>query len=215
MSKSLFNQHKEVVMIKKLILMGLMAGFGLCSTISHADVNIGETAPDFTLTDTNGKEQSLSSYKGKFVVLEWLNHDCPFVHKHYDGGNMQALQKEFTAKDVVWLSINSSAEGKEGYYSAEKSNELTAEKGAAPTAVLLDSNGKVGKQYGAKTTPHMYVVDPQGILIYQGSIDDKASADSADIATSKNYVKQALDEALAGKAVSESSTKSYGCSVKY
>lgn len=201
-------------MIKKLILLGLIAGFGLCSA-GYADVNVGETAPDFTLTDTNGKAQSLSSYKGKFVVLEWLNHDCPFVHKHYDSGNMQALQKEYTGKDVVWLSINSSAEGKEGYYSAEKSNELTKEKDASPTAVLLDTDGKVGKLYGAKTTPHMFIVSPQGLLIYQGAIDDKASADQEDIKTSKNYVKAALDEAIAGKAVSEPSTKSYGCSVKY
>lgn len=202
-------------MIKKLFILTVLVGFGLCSITSHAGVNTGETAPDFTLTDTNGKEQTLSSYKGKFVVLEWLNHDCPFVKKHYDSGNMQALQKEYTAKDVVWLSINSSAEGKEGYYPADKANELTKEKGAAPSAVLLDEKGKVGKLYGAKTTPHMFVIDPQGVLIYQGAIDSKASTDSEDIPTAKNYVKAALDEATAGKAVSESSIKSYGCSVKY
>lgn len=202
-------------MIKKLFVLGLFTIVGLCAPVAGAAVNTGETAPDFTLTDTNGKTHALSDFKGKFVVLEWLNHDCPFVQKHYDSGNMQGLQKEFTAKDVVWLSINSSAEGKEGNYPADKANELTKEKNAAPSAVLLDSDGKVGKLYGAKTTPHMFVISPQGLLIYQGAIDDKPSADPADIASSKNYVKTALDEAMAGQAVSESTTKSYGCSVKY
>ena len=202
-------------MIKKFLLFTVLIGFGLMAQISEAGVNIGETAPDFTLTDTNGVAHSLSQYKGKFVVLEWFNYDCPFVHKHYDGGNMQGLQKEYTGKDVVWLSINSSAEGKEGFYSPEETNAMSKETGAAPTAILLDSDGKVGKLYGAKTTPHMFVISQQGVLIYQGAIDSKPSADSADIATSVNYVKQALDEAIAGKAVSEPSTKSYGCSVKY
>lgn len=187
----------------------------LCAPSVRAAVNTGETAPDFTLTDTNGQSHSLSDFKGKFVVLEWLNHDCPFVKKHYDSGNMQGLQKEYVAKDVIWLSINSSAAGKEGNYSPEESNELTKEKDAASTAVLLDPDGQVGKLYGAKTTPHMFVVSPQGLLIYQGAIDDRPSADPADIPTSVNYVKAALDEALSGKAVSVSTTKSYGCSVKY
>ena len=202
-------------MIRKLFILAVFIGFGFCSVISEAGVNVGETAPDFTLTDTSGKAHALSDFKGKFVVLEWLNHDCPFVHKHYDSGNMQALQKEYTAKDVVWLSINSSAEGKEGYYPADKANELTKEKGASPTAVFLDEDGKVGKLYGAKTTPHMFVISPQGLLIYQGAIDSKPSTDVADISLSTNYVKAALDEAIAGKVVSEPSTKSYGCSVKY
>jgi peroxiredoxin len=202
-------------MFKKLLLLSVFIGFGVFAAVSEAGVNIGETAPDFTLTDSNGKTHTLSQYKGKFVVLEWFNHDCPFVHKHYDSGNMQALQKEYTAKDVVWLSINSSAPGKEGYYPAEKANELTQEKDASPTAVLLDEDGKVGKLYGAKTTPHMFVISQQGLLIYQGAIDNKPSPDAADIPTSTNYVKAALEEAIAGKAVSEPSTKSYGCSVKY
>lgn len=202
-------------MMKKLLILGVSAIFGLCAPVASAAVNTGETAPDFTLNDTNGKTHSLSDFKGKFVVLEWFNHDCPFVQKHYDGGNMQGLQKDYTAKEVVWLSINSSAEGKEGNYPVDKANALTKEKDAAPTAVLVDADGKVGKLYGAKTTPHMFVVSPQGLLIYQGAIDDKPSADPADIASSKNYVKAALEEALAGQAVSESTTKSYGCSVKY
>lgn len=206
---------KEQDMIKKLFIIGVSAILGLYAPVAGAAVITGETAPDFTLNDTNGKTHSLSDFKGKFVVLEWLNHDCPFVQKHYVSGNMQGLQKEYTAKEVIWLSINSSAEGREGNYPAEKANDLTKEKDAAPTAVLVDANGKVGKVYGAKTTPHMFVVSPQGLLIYQGAIDDKPSADPADIASSKNYVKAALEEALAGQAVSESTTKSYGCSVKY
>lgn len=202
-------------MMKKMFILGLFTVLALCVPNAGAEVNTGETAPDFTLTDTNGKSHALSDFKGKFVVLEWLNHDCPFVQKHYDGGNMQGLQKEYTAKDVVWLSINSSAAGKEGNYPSDKTNEMTKEKDAAPTAVLLDADGKVGKLYGAKTTPHMYIVSPQGLLVYQGAIDDKPSADPADIPSSVNYVKTALDEAMAGKAVSVSTTKSYGCSVKY
>lgn len=186
-----------------------------CATAASAEVTSGQPAPDFTLTDTNGQAHSLAGFKGKFIVLEWLNHSCPFVVKHYGSGNMQALQKEFTAKDVVWLSINSSAAGKEGHVTAEDAHALTVEKAASPTAVLFDSDGVVGKLYGAKTTPHMYIIDPQGVLIYQGAIDDKASADPADIATSKNYVREALDAAMAGKPVAVSSTKSYGCSVKY
>jgi peroxiredoxin len=157
----------------------------------------------------------LSSFKGKFVVLEWFNHDCPFVVKHYGSGNMQALQKEFIAKDVVWLSINSSAEGKEGFKSAEETNTLTTEKKAAPTAVLLDSDGTVGKLYGAKTTPHMFVINPDGVLVYQGAIDDKSGFDQSEVAEAKNYVKAALDQAMAGQAVTDATTKSYGCSVKY
>jgi hypothetical protein len=147
--------------------------------------------------------------------LEWLNHGCPFVKKHYDSGNMQTLQKEMINKDIVWLSINSSASGKEGYYSPADTTILSLEKKASPTAVLLDSDGKVGHLYGAQTTPHMFIIDPKGVLIYQGAIDDKASADKADIATSKNYVAAAIEEALAGKAVSTPTTKAYGCSVKY
>lgn len=202
-------------MLKKILTLVVLLSVGLFSQVTHADVNNGETAPNFTLNDTNGVVHSLSQYKGKFVVLEWFNYDCPFVKKYYDHGTMQALQKEYKAKDVVWLAINSSAEGKEGYYPADKLNALSKEKGMAATAVFMDSDGKVGKLYGAKTTPHMFVIDPQGLLIYQGAIDNKPSTDTADLATAVNYVKSALDEALAGKAVTEASTKSYGCSVKY
>lgn len=185
------------------------------SGIAAAEVATGSAAPDFSLADTKGQQVSLSQFKGKFVVLEWINHGCPFVRKHYDSGNMQALQGEYTAKGAVWLSINSSAPGKEGHSSPIQADELTAQNNAVPSAVLLDADGKVGRLYGAQTTPHMFIIDPNGLLIYQGAIDDKPSADPADIAQSKNYVRAALDEAMAGKAVSHASTKSYGCSVKY
>jgi peroxiredoxin len=200
-------------MLKRFYLSIL--GTLLIAGLAYAQVTTGEPAKNFTLNDTNGKEHSLSEHKGQFVVLEWVNHDCPFVQKHYNSGNMQNLQKEFTGKGVVWFSINSSAPGKQGNYSPEEANNLTKEKGAAPTAVLLDPDGRVGKLYGAQTTPHMFIVNPGGILIYQGAIDDQASVDVNDIPKSQNYVRKALDEAMAGQPVSTAATKSYGCSVKY
>ena len=176
---------------------------------------IGQPAPEFTLTDSNGQSHNLSDFKGKFVVLEWLNHGCPFVQKHYDGGNMQGLQKEYTGKDVVWLSIASSAPGKQGNMSPEETNKTKEEKGAAPTAVLIDADGTVGKLYDAKVTPELFVINPEGTLVYMGAIDDKKSVDAADVAGARNYVKQALDEAMAANPVSTPQTEAYGCSVKY
>jgi peroxiredoxin len=176
---------------------------------------IGQPAPEFTLTDSNGQSHNLSDFKGKFVVLEWLNHGCPFVQKHYDGGNMQGLQKEYTGKDVVWLSIASSAPGKQGNMSPEETNKTKEEKDAAPTAVLIDADGTVGKLYDAKVTPELFVINPEGTLIYAGAIDDKKSVDAADVAGATNYVKQALDEAMAGNPVSTPQTEAYGCGVKY
>lgn len=181
----------------------------------HAAVKINEAAPDFTLTDSRNQTVSLSNYKGKPVVLEWTNHECPFVRKHYDSGNMQQLQRDYTGKGVVWLSIISSAPGKQGHVTGDEAEELTRSRNAAPTAVLLDPTGKVGQAYGAKTTPHMYIVDGAGVLRYAGGIDNIKSTDQADIKTAKNYVAQALDELLAGKPVSESATAPYGCGVKY
>ena len=177
--------------------------------------SVGQPAPEFTLTDSNGQSHNLSDFKGKFVVLEWLNHGCPFVKKHYDGGNMQGLQKEYTGKDVVWLSIASSAPGKQGNMSPEETNKTKEEKGAAPTAVLIDEDGTVGKLYDAKVTPELFVINPEGTLIYAGAIDDKKSVDAADVAGARNYVKQALDEAMAGNPVSTPQTEAYGCGVKY
>jgi len=176
---------------------------------------VGQPAPAFTLKDSNGQSHSLADFKGKFVVLEWLNHGCPFVVKHYNTGNMQKLQKEYTGKDVVWLSVVSSAPGKQGHMTPGETNQAKADKGSAATAVLLDEDGTVGKLYDAKVTPELYIVDPEGTLIYMGAIDDKKSTDAADVAGAKNYVKQALDEAMTGKPVSEPTTAAYGCSVKY
>jgi peroxiredoxin len=176
---------------------------------------VGSAAPAFSLSDTRGKPHRLADFAGKLVVLEWVNFDCPFVGKHYGSGSMQKLQKEYTGKGVVWLSIGSSAPGKQGHYAADKLNTLISERGAAPTAYLLDEDGKVGRVYGAKTTPHMFIVDPKGMLIYAGGIDDTPSTDEADIASARNYVRAALDEALAGKAVTTPTSPPYGCSVKY
>lgn len=181
----------------------------------HAALTTGEAAPDFTLPDTAGQNHSLGEHKGSYVVLEWINHDCPFVKKHYDSGNMQQLQAEYTGKGVVWYSVASSAPEKQGHYTAEQWNALSAEKKSAASGVLLDPDGTVGKLYGAQTTPHMYIVDPDGKLIYQGAIDSKASTNPDDIEGSENYVKKALDEAMSGQPVSNASTKAYGCSVKY
>ncbi len=176
---------------------------------------VGDPAPDFTLTDTNGQGHELKSLRGKTVVLEWWNDECPFVGKHYGSGNMQKLQKEWTAKGIVWLTISSSAPGKQGYVDAAKANAWMKQKGAAPTAVLLDHDGKVGRAYGAKTTPHMFVIDAKGKVVYAGGIDDKPSTDLADIATAKNFVSAALAEVTAGKRVTMAISQPYGCSIKY
>ena len=176
---------------------------------------VGQPAPAFTLTDSNGKAHSLADLKGKTVVLEWWNHECPFVGKHYGSGNMQKLQRDWTAKGVVWLTVSSSAPGKQGHVDAAKANALMKEKGGAPNAVLLDHDGKVGKAYGAKTTPHMFVIDGKGTVLYAGGIDDKPSTDQADIATAKNLVSAALAEMTAGKPVTTATSQPYGCSVKY
>src|ERR1700726_1880536 len=183
--------------------------------VTLAEVQVGKEAPDFALTDTNGKSHHLTDFKGKYVVLEWYQPDCPFVRKHYRSGNMQSLQKEYTAKGVTWLSIDSSAPGEEGNYPAAKLNEISTQDGSARTALLLDPAGDVGRLYGAKTTPDMYIIDPKGILVYKGAIDNKRSTDLADVKTATNYVKGALDAVMAGKPVPTTATQPYGCSVKY
>ena len=187
----------------------------LVTTHVASAANVGEPAPAFTLTDSSGATHKLSDFKGKFVVLEWINPDCPFVKKHYNSGNMQKLQKEAAAKGVVWLSVASSAPGKQGHYDAAGWTKLSADNGSAATAVLLDADGTVGKAYGARTTPNMFVISPEGTLIYAGAIDDKSGTDAEEIATAKNYVMTALEEAMAGKPVTTAVTKPYGCSVKY
>ena len=197
---------------KLLLTFGLFiaaAGLGL------AETEIGKVAPNFTLPDTAGKKVSLADFKGKYVVLEWYNPDCPFVGKHYKSGNMQSLQKEFTSKGVVWISIDSSAPGEQGNYPPQQLDAISARVGAARTALLLDPEGKVGRLYEAKTTPDMYIINPSGILVYKGAIDNKRSTDLADVKTATNYVKAALGEVMTGKPVSTASTQPYGCSVKY
>ena len=176
---------------------------------------VGSAAPDFSLTDASGKTHSLSQYKGKTVVLEWFNPECPFVKKHYGSGNMQKLQEEFTAKGVVWLSIDSSAPGLEGHLTADQANVKITEWKTKQTAFVLDPDGKAGQAYGAKNTPHMFVINPEGKIVYEGAIDSKASANPSDIPSATNYVKVALEESLAGKTVTNANTKPYGCSVKY
>jgi peroxiredoxin len=187
---------------------------GLVTLAAQAAPKVGEPAPAFTLLGQDGKSHSLADYRGKTVVLEWTNAECPFVKKHY-AGNMQTLQKAYTAKNVVWLSINSSAPGKQGHVDAAAAAKIVKDKGAAPTLVLLDGDGQVGHRYEAKTTPHMFIIDAQGTLAYAGGIDSEPSADPADIATATPYVKNALDELLAGKPVTTAVTKPYGCSIKY
>lgn len=176
---------------------------------------VGEKAPNFTLVDSNGNEHSLSDFSGKYVVLEWINYDCPFVVKHYDSGNMQKLQKWATEKDVVWLAICSSAEGKQGNFTTDEINKRNKDQKANFTAYLIDESGKVGKMYDARTTPNMYVINPNGELIYAGAIDSIKSTNQDDIKNSTNYVKTTLEAAWAGKSVDPSTTQPYGCGVKY
>jgi peroxiredoxin len=177
--------------------------------------SVGTQAPNFRLTDSNGKAVTLGQFKGKVVVLEWNNPGCPYVKKHYESGNMQKTQAAARKDGVVWLSINSSAAGKQGHMNRAEANAFVAAQKAQPSAYLLDHAGTVGKGYGAVTTPHMYIIDKAGKLVYAGGIDDKATANKADIAGARNHVLAALSELKAGKAVSVSSSRPYGCSVKY
>jgi peroxiredoxin len=200
-------------MIKTLLIAcGLLA---VTTGLSFAETEVGKPAPNFSLSDTNGKTHSLADFKGKYVVLEWYQPDCPFVGKHYKSGNMQALQKEYTAKGVAWLSIDSSAPGEQGNYPGTKLNEIATQDKAARTALLVDPTGDVGRLYGAQTTPDMYIINPSGILVYKGAIDNKRSTDLADVKMATNYVKVALEAVMNGKSVSPTTTRPYGCSVKY
>lgn len=178
-------------------------------------VKVGEPAPAFTGTDSHGQAHKLADYRGKYVVLEWTNNGCPYTRKHYDSGNMQALQKEWTGKGVVWLTVLSSAAGEQGYMTADQENAYMMKVHAAPTAALLDPEGSIGREYDARTTPHMYVIDPAGKLIYEGAIDDHPTTELADVKQSKNYVSAALAQAMAGQPVGTPYTRPYGCSVKY
>jgi len=180
-----------------------------------ATATIGQPAPNFALPDVSDKPLKLSDYAGKYVVLEWTNPDCPFVKKHYNSGNMPALQGEAGGKEIVWLTINSTHPQHSEYKTPAVMKSWLASKNAKPAAMLFDRDGAIGKEYGARTTPHMYVIDPKGTLVYMGAIDDKRSTSVEDVKTAKNYVRVALDEATAGKPVTLASTVPYGCSIKY
>lgn len=197
--------------MKVLLLSFLLMGF---STVQAA-VESGEKAPNFSLKNEEGKSVDLSDYKGKTVVLEWYNKDCPFVKKHYESKNMQNLQSKWTGKDIVWLTIISSSEGKQGHLTESEAKTNKKSSGSAATAVLLDPSGKVGKLYDAKTTPHMYVISKTGELLYQGAIDSNSSYDPAVIPSSKNYVDEVLTKLASGEKVNPGRTQAYGCSVKY
>lgn len=201
---------KKLTYFATTVLAAAMS-FGL----AYGAVASGSQAPDFKLKDTQGNEHSLSDFKGKYVVLEWTNADCPFVKKHYDNNDMQNLQKEMAGEDVVWLQIVSSAEGKQGHVTPEQGEKLRKDKNMNSTAMLLDTDGTVGKMYAAKTTPHMYLIDPQGVLVYQGAIDSISSANPADVKKADNYLKTAYTQSKAGEKVANDSTKPYGCGVKY
>ena len=195
------------------VLLG--AALACLAAPAFARVAVGQPAPDFSVTDSTGKTQSLAAYKGKTVVLEWNNPDCPFVRKHYGSGNMQKLQADATAKGVVWLTVNSGASGKQGHFDTAAANAYVAKVGGKETAYVLDGDGKLGHLYDAKTTPHMFVIDGQGVLRYMGGIDSIASTEQADIAKATPYVSEALAEVAAGKPVATPTSEPYGCSVKY
>ena len=180
-----------------------------------ADRGAADPAPDFTLTDTRGETHTLSDYAGEWVVLEWLNYDCPFVRKHYNSGNMQRLQEHYTDLGVVWLSVVSSAPGLQGHFPPAEMNRRTEAHGGQQTAVLMDPSGEVGRAYGARTTPHMFVINPEGVIVYNGAIDDRPSPDPASLEGATNYVVRALTQATGGEAVTTARTQPYGCSVKY
>jgi peroxiredoxin len=207
--------------IQRLGITPIVLGFATIIILSTAveaattQARIGAPAPHFTLTDSDGRARSLADFEGKTVVLEWTNHGCPYVGKHYRGNNMQALQKKWTGQGVVWLSVISSAPGLQGHVSPREANKLTADRGAAPTAVLLDPTGKVGRAYGARTTPHMYVINGKGALVYKGGIDDQPTARVQDLKSARNFVDQALSEISQGKPVSVTASRAYGCSIKY
>jgi peroxiredoxin len=200
--------------MKRMRIAALSAGLTMVCAGALA-LKPGEIAPDFKGTDSNGKTEALAQYRGKYVVLEWANQGCPYEQKLYNSGTMESLQKQWTSKGVVWLSILSSAPGQQGNVSPAEENDYLRKMKAAPTAAVLDPSGTIGRLYAAKTTPHMFVIDPQGKIVYQGAIDDQPTPDPASLKLAHNYVSEALEESMVGKPVATPVTKSYGCSVKY
>jgi peroxiredoxin len=203
---------------RQTVIAGLAAtALALASGAAFAQsaAKPGAKAPDFSVVDVDGKLQKLSDYAGKTVILEWTNHDCPYVRKHYNSATMQTLQKDMAKEGIVWLSVISSPAGEQGHVDAAKAKELSKSRDAAPASILLDPQSKLARAYGAQTTPHMYIVDPKGTLAYAGAIDDKPSSSPASLTGARSYVRQAVAELKAGKPVSEPATKAYGCVVKY
>lgn len=206
--------------LRTLFVLVILAGLATLAFAPPAaaqsnEATVGEAAPTFRLKDLEGDTHDLSQYEGQYVVLEWLNFECPFVGKHYGSGNMQKLQKRYTDQGVVWLSIVSSAPGKQGYFPPEEMKAQNEKRGGNQTAILMDPTGKVGKKYGATVTPHMYVISPEGELLYRGGIDDKPTTDVADIEPATNYVVKALAASMNGEEVSPKQAQPYGCTVKY
>lgn len=199
----------------KILVAAFSIVLAAAAISAAAAVEGGAPAPAFSVKDINGKTQTLSDYRGKIVVLEWLNYDCPFIRKHYDLGNMQSLQKKYTDKGVVWISVCSSAPGNQGYYSPEELAARIKTEGAHPSALIRDETGELGRLYGAKTTPHMFVINKDGIMAYHGAIDDRPSFRAEDVKGAHNYVAKAIESVMQGKAPPVDETPSYGCSVKY
>lgn len=205
------------------LMGGLFLALAAPLASAQSQATVGETAPDFTLTDLDGTEHSLSDYEGSYVVLEWLNFQCPYVAQHYGSGHMPELQKTYTDEEVVWLSIVSSAEGKQGYHPPEQMKEQKEENNGQMSAILMDTSGEVGQMYGAQTTPHMYIISPEGELLYKGGIDDWATADTGNPVPSEtyiteeatNYVENTFSQVRNGEEVSPKTAQPYGCSVKY
>lgn len=207
-------------MINKLyitaaVIIAVLVALNMTVVNERTSAVVGESAPLFEVMDAYGNTHSLSDYEGKFVILEWLNHDCPFVRKHYDGENMQKLQEKYTEQGVIWLSVISSVPGTQGYLEAEEAQAITKEKNASPTAVLLDTNSIMGRAYDARVTPHMYIINPEGILLYNGAIDDKPTARLRDLDGAFNYVDAAMASAMNGEEIEIKTSTPYGCTVKY
>jgi hypothetical protein len=209
------KDNGRTVRLALALIAALWAGVGVAVPALGDALQIGQPAPEFTVKDSKGSSLSLSQYRGKTVVLEWTNAECPYTRKHYTSGNMQGIQALAQKDGVIWLTVISSAPGKQGYVDGPAGDALTRSRGAAPTAVLLDPSGTVGRLYGAKTTPHMYVIDKNGALQYMGGIDSIATADVSDIAKAEPYLREAMLEVVQGRPVAHSVTKPYGCSIKY
>lgn len=205
---------KKITFLSVLLIASL-ALLNMTIETDRTGAVVGERAPDFSVVDAYGNTHSLSDFEGSFVILEWLNHDCPFVRKHYDGNNMQQLQEKYTEQGAIWLSVISSAPGTQGYLEPEGAQNITYEKNASPTAVLLDVDGTMGRAYDARVTPHMYIINPDGVLEYNGAIDDRPTARARDLEGARNYVVEAMDALMNGDEIAVRTNTPYGCTVKY